>query len=99
MADPKEVTIHDVLDFINDPDLTLDNRRKIIEAVNRQSKVARSRAKAGFYVGQKVTWFSNRDFRQVVGRIRKVNRVNVDVIEDGSGMRWRCSPQLLKPAD
>lgn len=98
MAEPKEVTIHDVLDFINDPDLSADNRRKIIDALNSQSKMKRREARAGLYEGQRVTWWSSRNYRNVTGRIDKINRVNIDVIEEGTGVRWRCSPQLLKPA-
>lgn len=94
----KEVTIYDVLDFVQDPDLDPDHHRRIVEALNRRVKAKRQEAKAGLRPGMRVTWFSTRSFRQVVGRIEKVNRVNVDVLEEGTGVKWRCSPGLLKLA-
>jgi len=90
--------LQDVLEFIRRPDLGAGARSQIVEALNAQVRAKRREAKAGLYPGQKVTFFSNRSFKQVTGTIRKVNRVNVDLTEDGTGMRWRVSPQLLKPA-
>lgn len=94
----KEVTIHDVLDFINDPNLDAIDRRRIITALNEQVKSKRREAKRGLYVGQRVTFFSNSAYRNVAAVIDKVNRVNIDLTEEGTGVKWRVSPQLIKPA-
>lgn len=89
-------TLHDVLQFIRNPNLDPSDRTLIVEALNSQVRAKRAQAKAGFRPGQKVTFFSTRTYQQVTGVIRKINRVNIDLIEDVTGTRWRVSPQLLK---
>lgn len=90
------VTLSDVLQFIRNPGLNPSDRTMIVDTLNSQARAKRAQAKAGFRPGQKVTFFSNRSFKQVTGTIRKINRVNIDLIEDVTGTRWRVSPQLLK---
>lgn len=89
-------TLKDVLDFIRNPQLDASDRSLIVEALNLQVRMKRAQAKAGFRPGQTVTFYSNRSFKNVTGVIRKINRVNIDLIENGTGTRWRVSPQLLK---
>lgn len=89
-------TLHDVLKFIRDPNLDPNDRSLIVEALNAQVRLKRAQAKAGLYAGQRVQFFSSRTGCTVTGTIKKVNRVNVDLI-DTFGTRWRVSPQLLKP--
>jgi len=92
-------TLQDVLSFIRNPELDLDDRQAIVDTLNRQQRDRRADAKAGLRRGMKVSWFSNRVGRQVTGHITKVNRVNCDVTEDGNMMKWRVSPQLLTAAE
>ena len=40
----KEVTIHDVLDFISSPDLSAGDRQHIIDALNYQTRAKRAEA-------------------------------------------------------
>jgi len=93
------ITLKEVLDFIRNPDLDRDTRQSIIDALNAQTRAKRAEAKRGLRPGMRVQFYSNRSFRNVFGRISKVNRVNVDLVEEGTGTRWRVSPQLLKPVD
>lgn len=88
--------LKDVLDFIRNPQLDASDRSLIVEALNSQVRMKRAQAKAGFRPGQQVTFYSTRSFKTVTGTIRKINRVNIDLIENGTGIRWRVSPQLLK---
>jgi hypothetical protein len=90
-------TLHEVLEFIRGLDLHSHERSTVIATLNTQVRAKRSEAKRGLYPGQRVTFFSNRSYKTVVGVITKVNRVNVDLREEGTGMKWRVSPQLLKP--
>lgn len=90
-------TLQDVLKFIRDPKLDLDDRQAIIDALNSQTRARRQAAKAGLRVGMQVTWYSSSTGQQMSGRITKINRVNCDVMEDGNGFPWRISPQLLSP--
>lgn len=92
-------TLHEVLEFIRDPNLPPGQRSLIIDALNAQVREKRREAKRGLFPGMRVQFYSNRSFRNVFGRITKVNRVNVDLVEEGTGTRWRVSPQLLKPVD
>jgi hypothetical protein len=91
------INLRDVLQFIRNPQLDPNDRTLIVEALNAQVRAKRAQAKAGFRAGQKVSFYSSRSFKYVTGTIRKINRVNIDLIEDGCGTRWRVSPQLLKP--
>ena len=91
-------TLQDVLDFIRNPALDLDDRQALVDALNQQQRARRSQARQGLYEGMRVTWYSTRSGRQVTGRITKVNRVNCDVMEEISGVKWRVSPQLLTAA-
>ena len=93
------VTLQDVLAFIRNPALDLDDRQAVVDALNQQQRARRVAAKRGLYPGQKVTWYSTRMGRQVTGHITKVNRVNCDVTEECNRMRWRVSPQLLTAAE
>jgi hypothetical protein len=90
-------TLKDVLDFIRNPELDRNDRLLIVEALNSQVRAKRAQAKQGLHRGMRVEFYSNRAFKNVIGRIQKVNRVNVDLIEEGTGMQWRVSPGLLKP--
>ena len=89
------VILKDVLEFINRPYMTTEERRAIVEAVNTQSRAVRADAKAQLRTGMRVTFLSTRAGREVVGRIVKVNRVNIELVEDGNQMRWRVSPSLV----
>ena len=93
-----KVTLSDVLAFIRSPEFTSADHTAVVHAVNNRAKAKRSEAKQGLYAGQRVTFYSTRSFRNVTGRIDKINRVNVDLTEEGTGVKWRCSPGLLKPA-
>ena len=89
-------TFKDVIEFIRNPQLSNAERSLIIETLNAQSRLKRAQAKAGFYPGQTVQFYSERHHRTVTATIRKINRVNIDLVETGSLGRWRVSPQLLK---
>jgi len=93
------VTLQDVLAFIRNPALDLDDRQAVVDALNQQQRARRSAAKRGLYQGQKVSWYSTRSGRQVTGVIKKVNRVNCDVWDDVQKVTWRVSPQLLTVAE
>jgi hypothetical protein len=88
-------TLSDVLQFIRNPNLDPTHRTLIVEALNAQVRARRAQAKAGLYAGLQVQFFSNRTGCTVTGTIKKVNRVNVDLV-DTFGTRWRVSPQLLR---
>lgn len=92
------ITVADVLRFIRGPHLDPSDRQLIIDALNAQARQSRARAKDGLRAGMKVTFLSTRTGKAVTGTIKKVNRVNVDLVEEGTGLRWRVSPQLLKKA-
>ena len=92
------ITLSDVLKFIRDPELDLDDRQAIVDALNQQQQARRSQARQGLYEGKRVTWYSVRQGRQVTGTIKKVNRVNCDVWDDVQKVTWRVSPQLLEVA-
>lgn len=91
----KTITIHDVINFIQNPALLDDDRRRIIAVLNNATRAARAEAKIGLQAGQRVTFFSTRLYRHVTGYIVKVNRVNVDVRESETGTMWRVAPQFL----
>ncbi len=90
-------TLNDVIEFIRNPLLGDAERSVIISTLNSQVRIKRDRAKAGFRRGQTVQFYSERQGRTVTGTIRKINRVNIDLLEAGTGAKWRVSPQLLKP--
>ena len=90
-------TLNDVLTFIINSSLSREDHNQIIEALNFQARTKRAEARQGLRAGMKVTFVSTRTGRHVVGVIQKVNRVNIDVIEEGNGIKWRVSPGLLKP--
>lgn len=90
-------TINDVLNYIRSQALGSTERTLIINAINARTHEARAEAKVGLRPGMRVTFYSRREFRTVVGKVAKVNRVNVDIVEEGNGKRWRASPQLVKP--
>ena len=48
-----------------------------------------------FKVGDIVTFFSKRAGKTVVGRVTKVNVVNISITESISGQKWRVGPSLL----
>lgn len=89
------VNLKNILDFIRSPNLDSNDRLLIVEALNAQACLKRAQLKQGLYAGQLVQFFSSRTGCTVTGTIKKVNRVNVDLI-DTFGTRWRVSPQLLK---
>ena len=89
------VTLHDVLQFVRSRDFGAPERLLLVEALNTLSREKRSRAKAGLYACQRVTFFARTYGRNVSGVIKKVNRVNVDLI-DVDGIPWRVSPALLQ---
>ncbi len=89
-------TFQDVLEFIRN-NMTSAQRTVIVETLNYQARSKRAEAKQGLRSGMKVSFYSTRSYREVTGVIHKVNRVNVDVVEDGTGTKWRVSPGLLKP--
>jgi len=91
-------TFKDVIEFIRNPQLSSTERSLIISTLNEQTRVKRVQAKAQFRVGQPVMFYSERLCRNVTGTIRKINRINIDLIEAGSGAKWRVSPQLLRTA-
>lgn len=91
-------TLQDVLDFIRNPALDLDDRQALVDALNQQQRARRSQARQGLYEGKRVTWYSTRQGRQVTGVIKKVNRVNCDVYDDVQKVTWRVPPQLLTAA-
>lgn len=93
------ITLQEVLDYIRRPDIGAGARQQIVEALNAQTRAKRAEAKRGLFPGMRVQFYSNRSFRNVFGKISKVNRINVDLVEEGTGTRWRVSPQLLKPVD
>ncbi len=91
-----KTTLANVLNFIAIADLSPSEINMITNAVNGRIKRARATASLQFRVGQRVTFYSDRQLRQVTGVITKVNRSTIKVAEDGSLMCWRCSPGLLK---
>ena len=92
-------TLHEVLEFIRDPNLPPGQRSLIIDALNAQVREKRREAKRGLFPGMRVQFFNNRTGLNVFGRITKVNRVNVDLTEEVTHLKWRVSPQLLKPVN
>lgn len=48
-------TLHDVLEFIRDPNLDPNDRILIVEVLNAQVRRKRAQAKAGLYAGQRVS--------------------------------------------
>lgn len=93
------ITLQDVLAFIRRDDLGAGARQQIVETLNAQLRAKRREAKRGLYPRMRVQFTSTRTGRVVFGRIDKVNRVNVDLTEEGNGMKWRVSPNLLKQVD
>ena len=91
------VTLQDVIAFIYSPGLTPADRDAIVNAVNDRGRMFVAQAKAQFRPGQSVQFFSRKSGTLVKGTVAAVNRKNIDVLATG-GMRWRVSPQLLKPA-
>lgn len=54
-----------------------------------------ARASADLYAGQRVKFFLSRCASAAMGTAKKVNHVNVDLV-DTLGISWRAAPQLLK---
>lgn len=93
-----KTTLHDVLDFIRDPNLDVHDRALIIEALNAQTRAKREQQKAQFYPGQRVSFYDKGVGRDRFARVQKINRKNIDVREENTNYPWRVSPGLLKPA-
>lgn len=91
-----KTTLANVLNFIAVADISSSEINAIVDAVNSRIKRTRQAASMQFRVGQRVTFFSEKQHRQVTGVITKVNRSTIKVTEDVNLMGWRCSPGLLK---
>ena len=91
-----QITLNDVLDYIESLEVGDTRRTKIIDCLNRQSRASRAEAKAQFHVGQTVTFIAN-TYQHITGTIRKINRINIDVVDSATGRKWRVSPKLLHP--
>lgn len=89
-------TIHDVLRFIRDTNLSAEDHEAIAYALNSRLRAKREEKKSQFNVGQRVKFLNSNNGTDVHGRIVKINRINIDIISD-AGTRWRVSPTFLKP--
>lgn len=91
-------TFLEVLEYIRNPKLDPNDLNLIIKEIKAQTRLRRSAARNGLRVGHRVT-FTSRTTGPVFGVVIKVNPVNVDVVEEGTHIRWRVSPSLLKHVD
>jgi hypothetical protein len=91
------ITIKDVIRFLSENELSSEDHNALVQALNARVKAKRNAIKAQFSVGQLVTFFSVRSGCHETGKITKINRKNIDLTAV-NGVRWRVSPQLLKPA-
>jgi hypothetical protein len=86
-------TLQDVLGFVMCS--TREQRESIMQAVRYATQRDASHARMEFRPGSTVK-FKNRYGTIVHGIVKKVNRKNIDLVEDGTGMRWRVHPSLLE---
>lgn len=89
------ITIKDVLSFIQGSQMSSSDRNQIVAALKRQFKTERAIAKSVFHVGQRVSW-ADKYCAPHIGTIQKINSVNITIVETGTGTRWRVSPNFLK---
>ena len=91
-------TYEDVLKFLGNATLTVNQQNLLVRVLNARMKQVRSMKKvaaiAGLRVGQKVT-FRTKGGYDVAGEIQKVMRTNCWVLAEGE--RWYCPSTCLTP--
>ena len=96
MNTSSKITLASVLSFLMTEELSLDDHRKIVAAVNSCHKRRQAAAKRSLAVGDKVTWASKFGY-PMTGTITEIRRTRAAVTANG-GDRWSVSLTLLKPA-
>lgn len=90
-------TVNEVISFIWSGRCSLEDRRRIVNALNEQHKVAAHSASAQLVPGDRVQ-FTNKTGTLIKGVITKVNRMSVHVRGDHA-INWRVSPQVLQRSE
>lgn len=85
-----------ILAAINSSNLTIDEARELSRALNAAVTRLQHDAKRELRIGQTVS-FRTRDGGIVYGTVKRFLTKNVEIIDNGTGMRWRVSPSLVKP--
>lgn len=92
--------IRGFIDFLHSPragQMTVNDRRDLVEAINASTKRVRDRVKSTLHSGQRVTWVGKYGVSQA-GTILKVNSVCCKIRHETTGVTWRVSISLLKPS-
>ncbi len=86
-------TVAASLNSLSSQDLILLNKQ-LIQIVKQRQNIEKMKASISFCVGDKVSWFSPRNHRNMTGEVKKVKRVNI-LVSTEQGL-WNVSANLLK---
>ena len=90
----KKTSLNEVLTFLTSADISVEDHKRIVAAVNGRLKQKRAAVKASLAVGDKVTWVSKYGYTQH-GTVRQINRTRAIISEVATGSRWSVSLTLL----